>query len=61
METIINITELGAYKNTLTGNTYNFKTGSCTIKKVKVFFYLNRNGRIFVSEKAFYENYIKIN
>jgi hypothetical protein len=37
METIINITELGAYKNTLTGNTYNFKTGSCTIKKLKSF------------------------
>lgn len=58
---LTDIKELGRYKNTITGKSYNLKRGRNTQKGVDVVFYLYRGKRQIISDYDFYHNHEKIN
>lgn len=57
---LTDIKELGRYKNTITGKSYNLKRGRNTQKGVDVVFYLYRGKRQIISDYDFYHNHEKI-
>lgn len=57
---LTDIKELGRYKNTITGKSYNLKRGRNSQRGVDVVFYLYRGKRQIISDYDFYHNHEKI-
>lgn len=57
---LTDIKELGRYKNTITGKSYNLKRGRNSQRGVDVVFYLYRGKRQVISDYDFYHNHEKI-
>lgn len=60
MTKLTGITELGRYKNTVTGKSYNLKKGRNLQRGVDLIFYLYRGKRQFITDYDFYHNHEKI-
>lgn len=50
----------GRFKNTITGKSYNLKSGTRVLRGTTHIYYTYRGTRMFINDKDFYDNYKKI-
>lgn len=58
---LCNIKPLGRYKNTITNQEYNVKTGYRKDRGTDHKFYLYRGARVYISDSDFYNRHEKLN
>lgn len=53
------ITNIGRFKNKITGREYNIKKGTNKERGTDHYFYLYRNKRVFISDMSYFHNHEK--